>query len=175
MNNEEINFMCHLPFLGHMEQVVNRHIWVNWYKLKNFHQRKIQKVDSILGCWIPQGWFWQGDREPIGDSWLGLVIQIRKCLVIFMGYFISGFWAFSGELNELGQDSSKDRGIWSFVIGLFHNNISTSYMWSSSFSLPPERDCKQITLILLQMHLRSFLFLVRPCLIPTLTVIILRK
>lgn len=52
----------------------------------------------------------------------------RVYLKLFMEYFVSGFWAFSGDLSELGElgwKLSKDRGIWSSVIAIFY--ISTHY------------------------------------------------
>lgn len=59
-------------------------------------------------------------------AWSALVVQVRECLIMLMEYSVSGFWAFSGELSELGEELSKARGIWSFVIRIFHNNTSAN-------------------------------------------------
>lgn len=54
--------------------------------------------------------------------WAGCPDQ--KYIMIGMEYFVSGFWVFSGELSESGQESLKGRVIWSFVGRIFHNNVS---------------------------------------------------
>lgn len=47
--------------------------------------------------------------------------------MMLMECSVSGFWAFSGEVNELGGEPSMVRRFWRFGIRVFHNNISTSY------------------------------------------------
>lgn len=47
--------------------------------------------------------------------------------MMLMECSVSGFWAFSGEVSELGGEMSMVRRFWRFGIRVFHNNISTSY------------------------------------------------